>query len=183
MDRVRDELARQVEGTKAARARALERAEEAQQDRAVLLEQESGLSLERDEALTVVEAEREKWETVRAVEARIAVDVARLEGDERRLAERLQSLSDARARAVERLTTLEAEEASLRSELTEARGIRTEGDKETERLFEARTAAEATVRRHDDGLQEIAEALAVAERRVREARTCLLYTSPSPRDS
>jgi chromosome segregation protein len=81
MDRARDELARQVEGAKAARSRAVERAQEARQDRAILLEQESGLVAEREEAQRELETVQEEWETARAVESRIAVDLARFEGE------------------------------------------------------------------------------------------------------
>lgn len=171
MDRLRDELARQVEGTRSARLRATERAEEARDDRAVLLEQEAGLQAERDAAVAVVEAVQEEWETARAEEARLAVDVARLEGDVSRLTDRLEAIHASRDQAARRVGNLDTEETGLREEQAQARALRAEGDEATERLFAERTAAEAEVQRRDEALQTISEALAKSERRVREART------------
>lgn len=171
MDRLRDELARQVEGTRAARARAIERAKEARDDRAVLLEQESGLQAERDTARAAAETVQEEWETARAEEARMAVDVARLEGDVTRLSDRLETIAAARTTARERGEALQAEEAGLREEQTAVRALRAEGNEATERLFAERTTAEADVQTRDEALQGISEALRAAERRVREART------------
>jgi chromosome segregation protein len=49
--------------------------------------------------------------------------------------------------------------------------VREEGEVAMERLFSERTAAEAEVRTKDEALQGVAEALAEAERRARDART------------
>ena len=171
MDRQRDDLARQLEGTKAARMRAIERAKEGREDREVLLQQESGLQAKRDDARHGVESVQEEWETARAEEARLAVDVARLEGDVKRVTDRLDAISASRTDAKERVEALNTEEAGLREERSEARRVRAEGDEATERLFAERTEAEADVRTRDEVLQGTAEALAVAERRVRDART------------
>jgi chromosome segregation protein len=171
MDRLRDELSRQVEGTKAARSRAIERAREAREDRAVLLEQEAGLQDERDAARARTDAVQEEWETARAEEARLAVDVARLEGDATRLADRLEGVTSARDRAQNRVEALDTEETVLREELGTVRALRTEGDEATERLFGERTAAEAAVQARVEALQAISDNLAKAERRAREART------------
>jgi len=171
MDRLRDELSRQVKGTKAARVRALQRAQEARSDREILLQQEEGLNQERSEARATMEAVQEEWETARAEEARLAVDVARLEGDVKRLSERLESIGTAHAQAIERLKALGQEEKTLREEQAEARRMRSEGDTATERLFGERTVAETVVRERDEVLQSVAASLADAERRVREART------------
>jgi chromosome segregation protein len=171
MDRHRDEVARQVEGTRAARARALERAAEAREDRQVLLAEEKGIHTERQNAREAVDAVQEAWETARAEEARIAVEVARLEGDVTRLAERLEGVMGARVQAHERVAALDTEEGRLRDELADARRTREEGGAATERLFAERTTAEGAVREKDVALSGVAEALAAAERRVREART------------
>ena len=171
MDRLRDELARQAEGTRSARTRALERAREAREDRGVLLEQEAGLQAERDTARAAVEAVQETWETARAEEARLAVDVARLEGDVSRLTDRLETITSSRDQAASRVRSLDTEESGLREEQAQARALRDEGDKATERLFGERTEAEADVQRRDEALQTISAALAKSERRVREART------------
>ncbi len=171
MDRLRDELSRQVEGTRAARTRALERASEAREDRGVLLEQEAGLQAERDTARTAAEAVQEEWETARAEEARLAVDVARLEGDVTRLSDRLETITVSKDQASKRVDSLGAEEDGLREEQAQARALRAEGDEATERLFAERTRAETEVQKRDEVLNTISEALAKSERRVREART------------
>jgi chromosome segregation protein len=171
MDRLRDELSRQLEGTKSARSRALERARDARDDRAVLLEQEAGLQAERDAARARAEEVQEEWETARAEEARLAVDVARLEGDAKRMADRLEGVSSARDRAAQRVQALDVEEAGLRKEQEEVRELRERASEATERLFTERTSAEADVRARDEALQQISDQLRVAEKRVREART------------
>lgn len=171
MDRLRDELSRQVEGTRAARTRALERARESREDRGVLLEQEAGLQDERDTARSAVETVQEEWETARAEEARLAVDVARLEGDVTRLSDRLDTINVSKDQASKRVDSLSAEEDGLRKEQAQARALREEGDEATERLFAERTEAETEVQKRDEALQTISAALATSERRVREART------------
>ncbi|MBT8489209.1 MAG: chromosome segregation protein SMC [Gemmatimonadetes bacterium] len=171
MDRLRDELARQVEGTKGARTRALERAREAREDRGVLLEQESSLQAARESARAAVEAVQEEWETARAEEARLAVDVARLEGDLSRLDDRLESVERSKLQAAGRVEALNREEEGLGNEQAEVASVREEGAQATQRLFTERTGAEAEVRAKDEALQGISEALRAAEKRVREART------------
>ncbi|MGD8870859.1 MAG: chromosome segregation protein SMC, partial [Gemmatimonadota bacterium] len=171
MDRHRDELARQLEGAKSARTRALERAQEAREDREVLVQQESALEEERQAARAGLEKVQEEWEVARAEEARLAVDVTRLEGDLARVNERLEAASTSRGQASSRVEALDREEKQLREELTEARRMRAEGDQATERLFGERTTAEAELRRRDEALESVATELAAAERHVREART------------
>jgi len=171
MDRHRDELARQAAGTEAARSRALERAREAREDRSVLLQEEASLGSERQSAQEVVQGVQDEWETARADEARLAVDLARMEGSVTRLSERLESLRHAGAQARDRVTGLDEEEKGLERELAEAREIRGRGDEATERLFAERTRAEAEVQARDETLQGVAEALGAAERKARELRT------------
>jgi len=171
MHRVRDDLARQVEGAKAARTRALEREKESRDFRAALLAQESALDAERQGVRAHLDAVQEEWESTRAQEARLAVDVTRLEGEVTRLSERLEGVTSARVRAEERVAGLDREETDLRGELEQARQVRAEGDAATERLFGERTQAEEVLRQRDEVLQSVAAALAAAERRVREART------------
>lgn len=171
MDRLRDELSRQVEGTRASRTRALERAREAREDRGVLLEQEAGLQADRDAARAAAESVQEEWETARAEEARLAVDVARLEGDVTRLGDRIDAVLGSRSEASNRVEGLDAEEQVLRDEAARAQELRVEGDNATERLFSERTEAEGDVQKRSEALETISEALAKSENRVREART------------
>ena len=171
MHRVRDDLARQIEGARAARTRALEREKESREFRAALLAQESTLDADRQSVRTQLDAVQEEWESTRAQEARLAVEVTRLEGDVTRLSERLEGVTAARMRAEERVAGLDKEESGLREELAVARQVRADGDAATERLFVERTGAEGVLRERDEALQSVVAALAAAERRVREART------------
>ncbi|MFQ5538053.1 MAG: chromosome segregation protein SMC [Gemmatimonadota bacterium] len=167
----RDELARQVEGTRAAHARAVERAREAREDREVVLQEEEGIQAEREAALKALTEVQEAWEAARAEEGRLAVEVARLEGEAKRLTERLEGVVAARAQAHDRVESLNAEEQALREDLHEVARIREEGAAATERLFAERTAAEEAVRARDAAVAEVSEALARAERQLREIRT------------
>jgi chromosome segregation protein len=171
VDRLRDELARQMEGAKAARSGAIERAQEARDDRSVLLEQEDGLSGERATAREALEEATNEWESARVEEGRMAVDVARLEGDATRLAERLDVVVAALSQATTRAASLNDEEKQLKGEQAQAQEVRAEGDAATERLFTERTTAESTLRERDEALGAVAAALGVSEKRVREART------------
>ena len=171
MDRLRDDLARQVEGTKAARGRATERAREAREDRDVLQQQESGLQGEQDAARAAAEQVQEEWETARAEDARLAVDVARLEGDVTRASDRLETIATSRTQAGERVSALDAEEEGLREVRAEARALRVEGDEATEVLFAKRTTAESEVQERHESLQTLSESLGKSEGTVREART------------
>jgi chromosome segregation protein len=137
----------------------------------VLLSEEEGLHAERAEAKEALEKVQEEWEAARAEDARLAVDLARLEGEVTRLTERLEGVLASRGQADERLGALDAEEQQLTAELSEARRVREEGDTVTERLFAERTAAEAVVRAKDEALQLVADARTAAEKRAREART------------
>ncbi len=171
MDRLRDDLARQVEGTKAARGRATERAREAREDREVLQQQESGLQGEQDAARAAAEKVQEEWETARAEDARLAVDVARLEGDVTRASDRLETIATSRTQAGERVSALDAEEEGLREVRAEAYALRVEGDEAAEVLFAERTTAESEVQERHESLQALSESLGKSEGTVREART------------
>jgi chromosome segregation protein len=160
-----------MEGAKAARSGAIERAQEARDDRSVLLEQEDGLSGERATAREALEEATNEWESARVEEGRMAVDVARLEGDATRLAERLDVVVAALSQATTRAASLNDEEKQLKGEQAQAQEVRAEGDAATERLFTERTTAESTLRERDEALGAVAAALGVSEKRVREART------------
>jgi chromosome segregation protein len=101
----------------------------------------------------------------------MAVDLARLEGDQSRLDDRLEASDTAHRHEAARVGALDEEKRLLREEESVARELRARGDAAIERLFTERTASEAEVQARDEALQAISEALAKAERRVREART------------
>src|SRR6185503_16841702 len=91
LDRHREELARQIEGTKAARGRALERSEAARRERALLDAEDEQLRGARQGARAKLDQVQEEWDAARTEESRLTVDVARLEGQTARLAERLEA--------------------------------------------------------------------------------------------
>ncbi len=170
MDRVRDELARQVEGTRAAQARARERGEEAREERRLLLEEERQLRDSEDGARRALETVEDEWETVRTEEARRTVELTRQEGELGRVEERIETVAAARAAALDRIGQLDREEEELRVELDKVGALREEGAQATETLFAERDAAEAELRDRDQALATVVEDLGTAERRVRAAR-------------
>ena len=72
IDTHRDELARRLEGTRAARARALERATTAKEDREGLLAQESGTREARQASRIELRVVQNEWEDARGEEARLS---------------------------------------------------------------------------------------------------------------
>jgi chromosome segregation protein len=177
VDRHRDELARQVEGTRAARARAEERAQLSREDRQSLDAEEIGLRDQRAETRRSLDSVQEEWEAARAEESRLAVEETRVEGELGRVRERLQATTAARGSALERVDSLDREERSLREELDRVARLRAEGAQATEQLFRERDDAAAELRARDATLAEVAESLEVAERRARTARQAERETS------
>ena len=177
VDRFRDELARQIEGTRAARARAEERAATAREDRAALDQEEVELRAQRDGARRMLEVVQEEWEAARAEESRRAVEETRLDGELERVRERLEAAVAARAAAVARVEALDREERSLAEELERVARLREEGARAIEELFRERDHAEAELRLRDDAMHEVAETLEAAERRARTARQAERETS------
>ncbi len=170
MDRHRDELARQIEGTRAAAARSLDRAAQAREDRAALEAEEDGIREDRDTARARVDAVQEEWEAARAEQSRVEVQLTRLQGEAARLGERLEGMEGARRAALERVSALDGEEERLQREIEQVTAVQAEGAEATQRLFERREEAEKGLRERDEALAEVAEALATAERTARLAR-------------
>ena len=177
MDRHRDELARQIEGTRAARTRAEERAALAREDRQALDAEERELRESRAETRRGLETVQEEWETARAEESRLAVEETRLDGELSRLKERLAAATAARASALERIEALDREERTLQDELERVARLRAEGAQATEGLFRERDSAMADLRLRDEAVTEIAESLDAAEKRARNARQLERETS------
>jgi chromosome segregation protein len=171
MDRHRDELARQLEGTRAARARALERGETAREDRGVLSSEEEALHGQREKAQAALETVEEEWETARAEESRLTVELTRLEGELGRTRERNEDAVKARQSALDRVEALDREETALRTELSEVSQLRRQGETATEELFRSRTEAESQLAERDRAVADVAEELDVEARRVRAARS------------
>ncbi len=169
-DHHRDELARQLEGTRAARSRSLERAKTALEDRDALKEEEEGLRDRRARARETLEAVQEEWEAARNEESRLAVQVTRLQGELTRLAERLEAMAAALRADAERIEALDREEENLGRQLEEARDLKEEGARATQDLFARREAAQTELRERDEALQAVASAVQEAERQARHAR-------------
>jgi chromosome segregation protein len=171
MDRHRDELARQVEGTRAARARAEERAQLAREDRQSLDAEEIALREQRAEDAPVARRRARRSGRRRAPRSRVWRSRRRAsEGELSRARERLEATTASRGAALERVESLDREECSLREEMDRVERLRAEGAAATQQLFRERDEAAAELRGRDAALAEVAESLEVAERRARARR-------------
>ena len=171
IDTHRDELARQLEGTRAARARALERAKTAKEDREVLLAQESGTREVRETSRRELALVQDEWEEVRSEEARLSIQLARAEEEAKQVAQRVEDLTRDRSVQDQRLTDLDAEEKVLIGDVATAIECQEEGKKEAERLFAERDDTRAVLDERSTLLTGVAEAVAEAERAARALRT------------
>jgi chromosome segregation protein len=171
IDTHRDELARQLEGTRAARARALERARTAKEDREVLLARESGTRKLREASRRELALVQDEWEEVRSEEARLSIQLARAEEEAKQVAQRLDDLTRDRSVQEQRLVDLDAEEKVLIGDVATAIECQEEGKKETERLFAERDDARAMLDERSTLLTDVAGAVAEAERAARALRT------------
>ena len=171
VDTHRDDLARQLEGAKAARTRALERGEAAREDRDTLLAREGDLRAEREEARQILVGVEDEWEEARGEESRLSITLARMEAEEERVVERLQDLAREAAVGEGRLGELDAEEKVLTEELSAVRTLQDEGRVTTERLFGERDEAVKTLEERTRELSDVAGALSDAEKAARLARS------------
>ena len=171
IDGHRDELARQLEGTRAARARALERATAAKEDRDRLFAQESGTRAVREVSRGELAVVQDEWEEARAEEARLSIRLARAEEEAKQVAQRVEDLTRDRSAQEKRLADLDAEEEVLTGDVATAVHCQEEGKKETERLFGERDEALAALNERSTLLIGVAEALAEAEREARALRS------------
>jgi len=177
MDRHRDELARQLEGTRATRSRAEERATLAREDRQAVDAEEGDLREERTESRHALQTVQDEWEEVRAEESRLAVEETRLDGEVARVRERLEAAASTRASALERVEALDSEERTLGDELERVARVRTEGAEATQGLFKERDDATTEMRLRDETVSQVAESLEGAEKRARNARQLERETS------
>ena len=171
IDTHRDELARQLEGTRAARARALERATTAKEDREGLLAQESRTREARDVSRRELTLIQNEWEDARGEEARLSIQLARAEEEAKQVTQRVEDLTRDRNAQQQRLADLDAEEKVLSGDVASAVELQEEGEQETERLFEERDAARAVLDEKSTLLTGVAEDLAEAERAARSLRS------------
>ena len=171
IDTHRDELERQLEGTRAARARAAERAKTAKEDRERLLAQESGTREAREASRSDLTVVRDEWEDARGEEARLAIQLARAEEEGKQVAQRVEDLTRDRGAQEQRLADLDAEEKILAGDVATAVELQEKGEKETERLFEERDGAGAVLDQKSTLLTRVTENLAEAERTARSLRS------------
>jgi chromosome segregation protein len=170
MGRHREDLARQLEGTRAARSRALERVKSARHERGTLEAEDLAIREARQTARVALERVQEEWEGARTEHARLTVELARLEGEVTRLRERLEGARQGAREAETRLQALDVEEERLVEELAAARALRAEGEEATAQLFQRRTVEDEALRERDRVLEEVRASLRLAERKAREAR-------------
>ncbi|MFH1765733.1 MAG: chromosome segregation protein SMC [Gemmatimonadota bacterium] len=171
LDRHQEELARQIEGTRASRARALDRAKTALEDRELLQEEADRLRVEENLGRQRVAEAQGAWEQARARESELALEVARKEGDRSRLIDRIEDMETALEDARGRFSALEKEDVELKAEVASAKKLREEGAAATETLFRQRDEAEGTLGQREEAADRLSEALQEADRKVRSART------------
>ena len=171
MDLHRDELTRQLEGTKAGRSGLLERAKSAREDRTLMLAEEGKVQQQREAARHAHSEVQEEWEAARAEENRLGVELARAEAAVGRLSERSEHLRLEQASAEGRIAALDEEELALAKDLEEAERVRAEGGDATQRLFGEREEVEELLREKDKELAEVIANLTEIERKVRTARS------------
>ncbi len=171
IDTHRDELARQLEGAKAARTRARERVQTAGEDREGLLGQEGAIRAEREKAREVLVGVQEEWEEARGEESRLSVALARMEAEAERVAERLKDLAREAATGEDRLGELDAEEKVLKEEASTVQKLQEDGRVATERLFGERDEADRVLLERTKVLSDVAGALAEADKTARVARS------------
>jgi chromosome segregation protein len=171
LDRFQEELARQIEGTRAARSRSLDRAGTAREELGLVTEELDGMREEEQGARRKVAEAQDAWEDARAKESELALDMARKEGDRRRSLERLEDVDSSLAEARARLQAFGDEETSLRGGMNEGTRLREEGSRAMALLFQQREEARQELTRREESANRMGEALQEAERRVRVARS------------
>jgi chromosome segregation protein len=170
LDRHQEELVRQIEGTRAVREKALERGTSAREDRALLTMEMENLRTGEGVLRERVAEAQEAWELARGEESRVALELAKREGEHSRLKERISDVEGGLAEAEGRTAALQAEEEALRAEEASVNRLREEGKDATEILFGERDVAEEELRAREEASQRMTESLQEADRRVRTAR-------------
>ena len=168
--RRQEELFRQLEGTGAARHRALERGTAAESTLRRLGEQEDSLENRVEglrSAYAVVEGE---WERARQAESEMVIRAARLESELGRISARRSDILTSVDRADARIAELAREDTALGNEVATARETRRDGRSALQALFARRDALHGALADQDRALQTAADAVLAAERRAKEVR-------------
>jgi chromosome segregation protein len=169
-ERQREDLDRQLEGTRAARRRALRRAEETRREREGLLDEARSLADEHGATRGRLDRALEEWETARSEESQSTIRLARLEGELARVVERQDELMRAQSGETSRIEELNRERGQLGQELERATQMRADGAVAMERLFGEQDEARGQLSSREEALASVAEGLLEAERQLRDAR-------------
>ncbi len=168
--RHQDELARQLEGTRAARERAAERGAEADSERARLLDEENTLGERLEELRSLHAAVDAEWEQTRSAESEAVIRLTRLEGDFERLGDRISDAGKTVTRTRDRIAGLEREAESLDDEIVRVREEREKAQKGLEGMFRRRDELQSVLSEQDRQLREASAEVLKAERHAGEVR-------------
>lgn len=171
LDTHRDDLVRQLEGTKATRTRVMARADGAREDWTALEAEGKEVHDRWREAARALESVQAEWEEARQEESGLQVVTARAEGEAQRLGARLTDVLRDVEGTRSRLAQLVSEEADLHAEVEQVEEIQERGARETEQLFQERDEAQAKFTACDQVLRDLTDQLREAEIRAREVRT------------
>lgn len=170
LGRQQEETARQLEGTRAARDRAVERGRAAGAKLATLREEDAALADRLERLRSVHAAVDAVWEQARHAESETTIRAARLESELGRLSARLSDTEAGVGRAAARMDELGRESGTRGDEVAAARDARRDGQSALQGLFGRRDEMRAALAARDSALQAAADAVLGAERRIREAR-------------
>ena len=165
-----EEISRQLEGTRAARDRAVERGRAGGARLAGLGEEDAVLANRLERLRSAHAAVDAEWEQARHAESEMAIRAARLESELGRLAARLSDTRASADRAAARIEELAEEANTLGDEVAVAREARRDGQAALQDLFARRDALRGVLADQDRTLQRAADAVLEAERRAREVR-------------
>lgn len=171
LDTHRDDLVRQLEGTKATRTRVMARADGAREDWTALEAEGKEVHDRWKEAARTLESVQAEWEEARQEESGLQVVTARAEGEAQRLGARLTDVLRDVEGTRSRLAQLVSEEADLHAEVERVEEIQEKGARETEQLFQERDEAQAKLTACDQVLRDLTDQLREAEIHAREVRT------------
>ena len=168
--RHQEEVSRRLEGARASREGALQRARTAEAERDRLREEEGTLAGRIEDRRSVLAAVEAEWEQAREAESEATIRAARLESRLERLEGQLQDARTAVERAAARLGDLAVEESALTVEMQRVRAGRDEGGDALEVLFGKRDELRGSLSEHDRMLAGATEAVADADRRIGDLR-------------
>ena len=170
LGRYQEEIARQLEGTRTARDRAMERGRAAETERARLRDEEATLTKQLEALREVHGAVDAEWEQARDAESEMTIRAARLESELKRLGARVSDTEATVDRTVVRIDELGREEEELGAEMARVRRVNADGKEALQRLFAQRDELRSALAEQDLALATASEAVMQGERRVRETR-------------